>query len=217
LVDNALQAGADIVHVLVREDRAEAPCLVVGPRCATQPNGGRARRLTVLYGSGPVDVPAPITDEDLDGVANELAGRTAQARAAVQHHPPVPRPSREACEWCDVRQMCPVYWAPCTRAAIAPTPESSRHLVDAGLQVVQRQGAWSWVALVREVGALSDDVAVGTRVLLRARPHDVHFEMLISVGKQLRVVGAQYVAPSEESGGLAVLSLTRATEGFLHP
>lgn len=181
------------------------------------PAGTRARKLTVLYGSGPVGVPAPITDDDLDGVTNELAARTTQARAAVQQHPPGARPSREACEWCDVRQMCPAYWAPTVRAAIAPTTEPSRHLIDAGVRIVQRQGAWSWVALVGEVGALSEDVAVGARVLLRARPHDEHFGSLISVGKRLRIIAAQYVDPSEESGGLGVLSLTRATEGFLHP
>ncbi len=179
------------------------------------PKGRRARRLAVLYDSGPVDVPAPITDDDLDGIANELAERTSQARAEAEQHPPSARPSREACEWCDVRQMCYVYWESATRAAIAPSLEPPRHQVDAGVQIVQRQGAWSWVALVREVGALSDDIAVGARLLLRARPQEEHFASLISAGNQLRIVGAQYVPPSEESGGLPVLSLTRNTEGFV--
>jgi hypothetical protein len=178
------------------------------------PSGSRARKLTVLYGGGPVDVPPPITDADLDSVAVELAERTAQARAAVIQHPPIARPSCDACEWCDVRQMCDTYWMPTTRAAITPPTESPRHLVDAGVQVVQRQGSWSWVALVSEVGALCVDVEVGARVLLRARPHDEHFGSRIGVGRRLRIIGAQYVEPSEESGGLAVLSLTRATEAY---
>jgi hypothetical protein len=181
------------------------------------PMGRRVRTLTVLYGSGPVDIPAPTTDEDLDGVTHELAERTEQARAAVQQHPPEARPSREACEWCDVRHMCPAYWAPATRAAIAPSTEPPRHQVDAGVQIVQRQGAWSWVALVREVGALSDDVAVGARGLLRARPHDEHFASLIGAGARLRIVAAQFVPVSDESGGLPVLSLTRSTEAFVLP
>lgn len=178
------------------------------------PSGRRVRKLTVLYGSGPVEVPPPVTDEDLDGVAHELTERTAEARAAIQQHPPVARPSREACEWCDVRQMCPAYWAPATRDLIAPSHESPRHQVDLGVQIVQRQGAWSWIAHVQEVGALSEDVAIGVRVLLRARPHDDHFASLIDVGARLRITGARFVAPSEESGGLAVLSLTRSTEAF---
>lgn len=180
-----------------------------------KPNGRRACRLTVLYDSGAVDVPAPITDEDLDGIANELAKRTSQARAEAEQHPPSARPSREAREWCDVRHMCNVYWEPATRAAIAPSLGAPRRQVDTGVQILRRQGAWSWVALVREVGALSDDIALGARVLLRARPQEEHFASLISAGSQLRIIGAQYVPPSEESGGLPVLSLARTTEGFL--
>lgn len=176
----------------------------------------RARKLTVLYSGGPIDVPAPTTDEALDGVAQELAERTTQARATVQKHPPPGRPSREACEWCDVRHMCPNYWAPATRAAIAPPASQSSHQVDVGIQIVQRQGAWSWVAIVREIGALSDEIVVGARVLLRARPHDEHFASLITGRTQLRIVAAQFVPPSDESGGLPVLSLTRRTEVFLH-
>jgi hypothetical protein len=180
------------------------------------PAGRRARKLTVLYSGGPMDVPAPMMDEELDGVAQELAVRTAEARAAVQQHPPPARPSREACEWCDVRHMCPAYWAPATRASIAPVTSQSRQQADVGVQIVQRQGAWSWVAMVREIGALSEEILVGARVLLRARPHDEHFASVIAAGGRLRIVAAQFVPPSDESGGLPVLSLTRSTEAFLH-
>ncbi|HEU4648847.1 MAG TPA: PD-(D/E)XK nuclease family protein [Gemmatimonadales bacterium] len=181
------------------------------------PAGRRACKLTVMYGGEAVDVHAPATDEELKGVAHELAGRTAQARAAIRQHPPAPRPSREACEWCDVRQMCPAYWAPDTRAAILPPVELTRQQADVGVQVLQRQGAWSWVARVHELGALSEDVVVGARVLLRARPHDARFAPLLRVGERLRIVGAQCAAPSDESGGLRVLSLKRATEAYLLP
>jgi hypothetical protein len=177
----------------------------------------RARKLTVLYGDGPVDVPAPVADVDLLGVANELRERTAQARAAIEQMPPAACPSREACEWCDVRQMCPAYWEPSRRPAIAAAPNPTTHAVDADVHIVQRQGAWSWIAIVRELGLLSEHVVVGARVLLRARPRDEHFGSLISVGRRLRIIGAQYVEASEESGSLGVLSLTRATEGFLQP
>jgi hypothetical protein len=178
------------------------------------PAGRRVRRLTVLYGSGPVEVPAPVTDAELEGFAQELASRTAQARAAIQQHPPEARPSRDACEWCDVRHMCAAYWAPATRGLITTTQEAPRHQVDAGVQIVGKQGAWSWIARVVEVGALSDHVTVGARVLVRARPHDIHLASLMSVGAGFRILAAQFVAPSEESGGLPVLSLTRATEAF---
>lgn len=176
------------------------------------PAGRRARKLTVLYGTGPVDVPAPVTDEELDSVAQELEERTAKARDAAQQHPPPARPSHEACEWCDVRHMCSAYWAPATRAAISPSAVQPRQQIDLGVQIVQRQGAWSWLALVREIGALSDELIVGARVLLRARPHDEYFASLIAAGGRLRIMAAQFVPSSDESGGFPVLSLTRSTE-----
>jgi hypothetical protein len=179
------------------------------------PRGRRVRKLTVLYGSGPVEVPAPITDGELDGIAEELALRTAEARAATQHHPPEARPSRSACEWCDVRHMCPAFWAPTTRGLIAGFDETPRYQVDAGVQILGKQGAWSWIARLQEFGALSDGIVVGDRVLLRARPHDVHFASLMTVDARLRILSAQFVVPSEESGGLPVLSLTRTTEAFV--
>lgn len=178
------------------------------------PAGRRARKLTVLYGDAAIEVPAPHSDRDLDEVAQELGDRTEHARAAVEHHPPVARPSCEACEWCDVRHMCPAYWQPATRAAITSSADLLRHGIDAGVQILQQQGAWRWVARVREVGALSDEISEGARVLLRGRPHDEHFVAIIRVGARMRVVGAQFVAASEESGGLPVLSLTRSTEAF---
>ena len=178
------------------------------------PTGRRVRKLTVLYGSGPAEVPAPATDAELESVAHELAERTARVRAAIQQHPPVARPSREACEWCDVRQMCPAYWAPATRGLIARSQDPPRHQVDVSVQILQKQGAWSWIARVQEVGALSEDVSIGARVLLRARPYDVHFASLMGAGARLRIVAAQLVPASEESGGLPVLSLTRSTEAF---
>jgi hypothetical protein len=179
------------------------------------PAGRPAQRLTVLYDSGPVQVAAPTTSEELDEVEQELAARTREARAAIQRHPPEARPSRDACEWCDVRHMCPAYWVPTTRGSIAPSHEAPRKQVDAALQILNKQGAWSWVARVEEVGALSDHIALGARVLVRARMHDVHFGSLFAVGTRFRIIAAQFVAETEESGGLPVLSLTRATEAFV--
>jgi hypothetical protein len=177
------------------------------------PTGRLARKLTVVYGDGSVDVPAPITDAELNRLADELADRTSRARAAIQQHPPEPRPSREACEWCGVRQMCPAYWTPAARAVVSRSEEPSGHQVDAGVRIVHRQGAWSWIAHVEEVGALSD-VSVGTRLLLRVRPHDLHFASMMRPGAKLRILAAQLVAPSEESSGITVLSFSRSTEAF---
>jgi hypothetical protein len=178
------------------------------------PAGRRVRKLTLVYGSGSVNVAAPMTDGELEELAEDLLSRTSQARAAVQKHPPVAKPSRDACEWCDVRHMCRAYWAPETRDLFEPSYASNRLFNDVGVRILARQGSWSWVAVVEELGVLSGDVDLGARVLLRARPNDMHFSALIAVGARVRVLAAQFVEPSDESGGLAVLALTRSAEVF---
>jgi hypothetical protein len=178
------------------------------------PTGRPVQRLTVLYPSGPVEVSAPTTDEELEAIAQEVSARTAKAREAVERHPPEASPSREACEWCDVRHMCPPYWTAATRALITSLPERARSQVDVSVQVLGKQGAWSWTARVHELGALSSDLSVGESVLLRARLRDDHFASLFSTGRRFRILSGRFVAESDESGGFPVLSLTRSTEAF---
>jgi hypothetical protein len=177
------------------------------------PMGRLARKLTVIYGDGSVDVPASTMGAELNQLADELADRTLRARAAIQQRPPEARPSREACEWCDVRHMCPAYWTLAARATVSPPEGPLPHQFDVGVRIVQRQGAWSWNAHVEEVGALSD-VSVGARLLLRVRPHDMHFASIMRPGAKLRILAAHLVAPSEESSGITVLSFSRSTEAF---
>ena len=178
------------------------------------PTGRRAQRLRVLYPAGAEDIAAPKTDDALAMVKDELSARTAAALSLIAVHPAQAQPSFDSCQWCDVRHMCSAYWAPTTRLAGnligAPTER-----LDAGVRILTRQSSWSWQARVEEVGAISDALQVGSKVLVRARPHDDHSGSLVDVGAHIRLLSAYSVAPSEESGGLQVLSLSRSTEAFI--
>jgi hypothetical protein len=73
--------------------------------------------------------------------------------------------------------MCPGYWAKDTRGSIGRPHEYLHNLVDVGVHIVTKQGEWSWVEIVQEVGALSGHMDLGMRVLLRARPHEANFQL----------------------------------------
>jgi len=194
------------------------------------PSARRATHLTLVYPSGRVSIAAPTTEE-LDDLANEVAERSAAAHAAIASTPPEARPSRAACEWCDVRQMCERYWESETRATIderpsdatavdaienPPGPVNGRaEAADVELRILGIQGEWSWNAMVTAVGALSVGLIPGTRVLVRARPRDIFFSRLLRAGNRVRIIGAQHLAPSEESAGRPVIALGRSTEAFI--
>jgi hypothetical protein len=179
------------------------------------PTGRRVTRLTVLYPTGAADVPAPFTDEEVTLLTDDLITRTEKAYASIRQAPPVATPSREACEWCDVRHMCTAYWAPLIPGGLAQVRDQSRDEADVELHVLASQAAWSWQARVEAVGALSGELPNGARVLVRARPHDTHLASLLMSGTRVRVLGARLLAPSDESGGLPVLGLLRSTEVFV--
>lgn len=191
------------------------------------PSGRPATQLTLVYRSGSVAVVPPASGDELDALEAEVRARSLGAREAVATHPPLPRPSRTACEWCDVRQMCAAYWAPATRMTMSDAPGSpatqltpavdSDVVTDVELAILSSQGPWSWLARVTALGALTAQIPLGSRLLVRARAHDPHFGRLLGVGARVRVVGARHFAPSEESGGLSVIALTRSTEAFLLP
>ena len=197
------------------------------------PKRVRVTNLSVVYSDKTVTFDPPDSGR-IDQLANELAQRSDAAKRAVSQTPPPAQPSREACEWCDVRQLCGVYWDPSTRVAINAMDETTNHrtpsgrgswntadaafaLADLELAIVARQGEWSWHARILQTGALTNEINPGVEVLLRARPGDHFFGTLLSPGKRVRVIGAQVVEASEESANRPVAVLGRGTEAFLLP
>jgi RecB family exonuclease len=200
---------------------------------AINPKRIAATNLEVVYSDRVVAVPAP-DDESLNQLANELTKRSAATRQSVSIRPVPARPSREACEWCDVRQLCDVYWEPATSpiinaqekmtavaTAVETRPRSGLetvfHSADLELVIVARQGEWSWHTRILRTGALTNELDSGTEVLLRARPGDNLVGTSISPGKRVRVIGARIVEASEDSANRPVALVGRGAEVFLLP
>ncbi len=179
------------------------------------PGGKLASRLTLIYQTRAISVPPPTDGAELSALSAQLRERSTGAQATVEYNPPEARPSRVACEWCDVRHMCRAYWEPATLSAITPPTSAVDGRMDVELSILKEQGVWSWLGRVMATGALTADVPLNSVVLVRARAHDTHFTHLFAEGARVRVTAGQYLAPTEESGGLPVIALTRSTEAFV--
>lgn len=182
--------------------------------------------LSVVYSDKTVVLDAPDSAETKK-LAKDLAKRSGDARQAVSLTPPPALPSREECEWCDVRQLCSVYWDAGTRRLIDAAAElrsletfgidnavELAHLADLELGITARQGEWSWHARILQTGALTKEFDVGSEVLLRARPGDHFAGTVVSQGMRVRVIGAHIVDASEESANRPVAILGRSSEVF---
>lgn len=195
------------------------------------PNSIPATNLDIIYSDKIVAVPTP-DDESLTQLASELTERSGATRRAVSMRPVPARPSYEACEWCDVRQLCDTYWEPATRALMnAPDEmtslttsfetrprsalETTNQLADLELVIVARQGEWSWHARILQSGALTSELDAGTEVLLRARPGGNFVGTRISPGTRVRVIGAHMLEASEDSANRPVALVGRGAEVFL--
>ncbi len=180
---------------------------------ALNPTARRVTRLELIYPETTVEVAAPSSDEELDALARELATRTQAARTSIESRPPVARPAQPACEWCDVKHLCEAYWSP--HAPLNPTSGRHPNLLDVEVSVLSQRSPASWLACVTAARVLGSELAVGARVVVRARPHDNHFVTILEPGAKVRVVAAQHLPPTDESTHLPVVALTRSSEAFV--
>lgn len=171
------------------------------------PTRRRATNLRLVYSAGAVPVAAPSVPE-LDELEDQLRTRGDTARAAITNPSPEARPSKDACSLCDVRQLCPEYWRTDVQTALyAGTPRDAR---DAEVEILNRQGEWSWRGRIISGGMF----AAGTKAVVRARPQDASFTALLETSRRVRLVGIHFSEPSEESGGAAVINLLKSSEVF---
>ena len=125
---------------------------------ARNPEGLPVRRLTVVYGSGAVDVPPPT---DLGTLARATAARCDAARADLTESPPPARPTPDTCGWCPVRHLCTDYWLALQAAGGTWRPGP---LSDAEFRPEARVGPRSWRGTV----TASTVAAPGTPAVLLA-------------------------------------------------
>lgn len=171
------------------------------------PQGRLATKLRVVYSNATLTLAAP-GETEIDTIEAELLGRGLKARADAVNVPPDARPSRESCSLCDVRQLCQTYWQVETQKSLfGDTPDESR---DIAVEVLSRQGEWSWRARVLASGR----AATGEKIILRAPPGDDRFTNILESGARVRVLGVQFQEPTSDNGGVASALLFRSSEVF---
>jgi len=139
---------------------------------------------------------APPTTAELEVLAVRLVDRAEAATASLEERPPAARPGPDICRYCDVRQLCPEYWASQPpRPGAVPAGE----FMDLEGAVLGRNGARSW--RVRE--ARSGDV-----VLLRTQQEADAYETAATV-RFLNLVQID-----DPDTPMPVVSVTASTEVF---
>jgi len=106
------------------------------------PSGSVAKRLTLRYADGDVDIRAPSV-HDLRQLEKALVERTAQALQDLVDRPPLAKPAPETCSGCPVRHLCPEYWV---SLDVSPTIGDAPALKPGDLEVrlAGRTGPKSW-------------------------------------------------------------------------
>jgi hypothetical protein len=172
------------------------------------PRKSLARALRLVYPGDEVAVPAP-SPAELEQLGHVIEERTRAAVEAISAVPPDARPSREACPLCDVRQLCPAYWRVEVQQQLYG--EEPREARDIEVKIINQQAEWSWRAQCVSHAYLPS----GSAVLLRAQPRDVGFAHVIDGARQLRLQDVVLSEPSEESGGVSVISVGASSEAFV--
>lgn len=104
------------------------------------PDKRLADKLTLVYLSGPVDVPVPNTDE-LELMSKQLSDRAAKIAVDLSADPPPIRPNEQVCKYCQVRQLCQGYWDSLENFGEATI---GSRLVDVQLTIEGRRGPNTW-------------------------------------------------------------------------
>jgi hypothetical protein len=181
---------------------------------ALNPSARRARRLTIVYPTETVSVPPPETNAEMRDLEAQLVSRTALAREAIAKSPPDARPSKEACEWCDVRHLCETYWSLAAVDVGSAKPGQQSSTCDVEVLVSSRRSPGSWLGRITAAPSQRLGLSVGASILIRTRPQDGHLAGVIQTGQRVRLVAAQQLPASEESSNAAVVALGRSSEAF---
>jgi len=104
-----------------------------------------AESLVLSYADRRLEL-APPGPEALAALRDGLRGRISAAAKASSETPPLARPDREKCRFCDVRHLCTEYWA------ILPTWKASGDFADGfgdiEVTVGPKRGPRSWDAVI---------------------------------------------------------------------
>ena len=170
------------------------------------PNRRLPTHLRVRYLESSVEVPV-LNESELIKFERELIDRTARAVATIDKELSEARPSSEICRFCEVRQLCDVYWDDVVTSGRAGIGHHGD--VDAELIRVLSRKTWQI-----EVGAGSS-FASGTKALLRGPLP----ENPARHGSTLRILNAMFVEPTGDQSPdeMPVVQLLAQSELFVRP
>jgi hypothetical protein len=165
------------------------------------PEGRTATDLTVVYPGSARFVPAP-SGAELDELENVLRSRSNLARAAVQHQPPRAQVSAANCRFCDVKQLCGVYWT--TEGQESARNGTAAPVRSLQVEILEQLGVRAWRVAV-ELDPLLES---GTLALLVAQE-----AMTWERGARLRLLDVHLEEPAEDQ--LHIIHLGSSAEAYL--
>lgn len=170
-----------------------------------------ANKLTISYGAGPIDVPAP-SESELIEIEHEITTRAESARRAISKFPTETKPSIENCSYCDVRHLCGTYWEQETMQRLCDQSTSQSTYTDLQVKINSQQAEKCWKGVVLSSPILTPEKPI----LLRTCVFDNSIDDALSChpGANLRVLGARLINASADSSP-AVLTMSEKSEAYL--
>ncbi|MGD0779140.1 MAG: PD-(D/E)XK nuclease family protein [Candidatus Solibacter sp.] len=163
------------------------------------PDGLPVHRLVLSYDHHVQEL-RPADTGMMATVLADLHKRVLAAAATIRDHPPVARPSPEHCRFCDVRHLCPEYWA-----ALTTWREDERSAwVDVELRVGTARGPRSWDAHLLVAPGRTQETPV---VLVVAHTSST---ASLSAGLHARLLNVR----QSEADGVPIIAISALTEIF---
>jgi len=169
------------------------------------PRSRLADTLTLSYREGEVHIKAP-SSEELQAIERDLTKRTCAVFEALAVLPPEAKPSKEACCYCSVRQLCNDYWKSSTQRHLDNEGLLGGDVADIELTITDCHGPASWDAIVESSRVLTP----GKKIVLRTALDETN----LKIGNRIRVLDC-YATAAGDDGQPAVATLSSYSEVFL--
>ena len=163
------------------------------------PNGTPVGRMILSYDHQVQELYSP----DAAALATLGAGLSSRIKAAVSEisdHPPKAHPAPEYCRFCNVRQLCPEYWA----ARATWQQDEGSAWVDVEVRIGASRGPRSWDAIV--LAGTGHPKGTSVALLLAHASSDVSLQE----GKQVRMLNVR----QGEADGVPTIGISSVTEIF---
>ncbi len=170
------------------------------------PNGRLPTQLIIQYLDSCVEVSA-LNEPELVKFELDLLDRTARAVATIAEGACEARPDVDICRYCEVRQLCDVYWSD----VVSSVSEGDGRHGDVEAELVGVLSRKTWQI---KVGAGSS-FAPGAKALLRGPLP----ENLAQQGSTIRVLNALFIEPTDDQPAeeMPVVQLLAQSELFVRP